>query len=162
MTLPQIDVSVNAPQAGKIVKFLANEEDNVAVGQDLFILEPGDFGGEGTYSSPSAFNQLNIHLLAPSESSSQPPQEEHKSSEKDIAEPADQQTNKSLPEPPKPSANDKKAKPASPPKPREEMTPKKEEKKDVNPSASALPGSRNETRVSSTLTTDLLNGFANL
>ena len=162
MTLPQIDVSVNAPQAGKIVKFLANEEDTVAVGQDLFILEPGDFGGEGTYPSPSASNQLNIHLLAPSESSSQLPQEEFKSSEKDVAEPADQQTNKSLPEPPKPSANDKKAKPASSPKPKDEKTAKKEEKKDVTPSASAPPGSRNETRVSLTLTTDLLNGFANL
>jgi hypothetical protein len=44
----QIDVSVNAPQAGKIVKLLANEEDTVTVGQDLFVLEPGDFGGEGT------------------------------------------------------------------------------------------------------------------
>jgi hypothetical protein len=55
---------------------------------------------------------------------------------------------KKLPEPPKPSASDKKAQPTSPPKPKEEKTPKKEEKKDMaSPSASALPGSRNETRV---------------
>ena len=38
----QIDVSVNAPQSGTIVKFLANEEDTVTVGQDLFVLEPGE------------------------------------------------------------------------------------------------------------------------
>ncbi|KAF8183174.1 dihydrolipoyllysine-residue succinyltransferase 1 [Pholiota molesta] len=36
----KIDVSVNAPQAGTIVKLLANEEDTVAVGQDLFISNP--------------------------------------------------------------------------------------------------------------------------
>lgn len=47
LELQQIDVSVNAPQAGRIVKLLANEEDTVAVGQDLFILEAGDIGGEG-------------------------------------------------------------------------------------------------------------------
>jgi 2-oxoglutarate dehydrogenase E2 component (dihydrolipoamide succinyltransferase) len=40
----KIDVSVNAPQAGKIVELLANEEDTVTVGQDLFRLEPGAEG----------------------------------------------------------------------------------------------------------------------
>lgn len=39
----KIDVSVNAPKAGKIVKILANEEDTVVVGQDLFIIEAGEF-----------------------------------------------------------------------------------------------------------------------
>jgi 2-oxoglutarate dehydrogenase E2 component (dihydrolipoamide succinyltransferase) len=37
----KIDVSVNAPQAGKIVELLAKEEDTVTVGQDLFRIEPG-------------------------------------------------------------------------------------------------------------------------
>lgn len=40
----QIDVQVNAPQSGKIVKLLANEEDTVVVGQDLLIIEPGEVG----------------------------------------------------------------------------------------------------------------------
>jgi 2-oxoglutarate dehydrogenase E2 component (dihydrolipoamide succinyltransferase) len=40
----KIDVSVNAPQAGKIVELLAKEEDTVTVGQDLFTLEPGAEG----------------------------------------------------------------------------------------------------------------------
>ncbi|PWN30224.1 dihydrolipoamide succinyltransferase [Jaminaea rosea] len=38
----KIDVTVNAPQAGTITETLANEEDTVTVGQDLFKLEPGE------------------------------------------------------------------------------------------------------------------------
>lgn len=37
----QIDVAVNAPKAGTITELLAAEEDTVAVGQDLFRMEPG-------------------------------------------------------------------------------------------------------------------------
>lgn len=37
----KIDVSVNAPQAGKLVELLVNEEDTVTVGQDLFRIELG-------------------------------------------------------------------------------------------------------------------------
>lgn len=40
----QIDVQVNAPKSGKIVKLLANEEDTVTVGQDLFVIEEGEAG----------------------------------------------------------------------------------------------------------------------
>jgi len=39
--LLQIDVAVNAPEAGTIKEFLANEEDTVTVGQDLVCLELG-------------------------------------------------------------------------------------------------------------------------
>lgn len=45
----KIDVSVNAPAAGKITALLANEEDTVTVGQDLFKFEPGA-AGEGEYT----------------------------------------------------------------------------------------------------------------
>ncbi|GAA5913784.1 hypothetical protein JCM5296_002867, partial [Sporobolomyces johnsonii] len=38
----KIDVAVNAPKAGTLTELLANEEDTVAVGQDLFKLEPGE------------------------------------------------------------------------------------------------------------------------
>ncbi|KAI0716045.1 dihydrolipoamide succinyltransferase [Cerioporus squamosus] len=37
----KIDVSVNAPSAGRITELLASEEDTVTVGQDLFRFEPG-------------------------------------------------------------------------------------------------------------------------
>lgn len=39
---------MNAPAAGKITEFLANEEDTVSVGQDLFRFEPGA-AGDGTF-----------------------------------------------------------------------------------------------------------------
>jgi 2-oxoglutarate dehydrogenase E2 component (dihydrolipoamide succinyltransferase) len=40
----QIDISVNSPKSGRIVQLLAAEEDTVAVGQDLFVFEPGEVG----------------------------------------------------------------------------------------------------------------------
>ncbi len=39
--LAQIDVAVNAPEAGTLKEFLANEEDTVVVGQDLARIETG-------------------------------------------------------------------------------------------------------------------------
>lgn len=104
---------------------------------------------------------MDIHVLVTSDSS--PPTEDPESSVKDTTEPTDQQTDKKLPEPPKPSANDKKSKPASPPKSKEDKTPKKEESKEVAPpSASALPGGRNETRVGLYFYRELLSEFLNL
>lgn len=40
----KIDVQVNSPTSGTIVELLANEEDTVTVGQDLFRIEPGEVG----------------------------------------------------------------------------------------------------------------------
>ncbi|KAF8903365.1 hypothetical protein CPB84DRAFT_1845895 [Gymnopilus junonius] len=48
----KIDVSVNAPVSGKIVKLLANEEDTVSVGQDLFVLEPGEARSHASAAAP--------------------------------------------------------------------------------------------------------------
>ncbi|EJU02300.1 dihydrolipoamide succinyltransferase [Dacryopinax primogenitus] len=42
----KIDVTVNAPKAGRIKHLLAAEEDTVEVGQDLFELEPVEGGAE--------------------------------------------------------------------------------------------------------------------
>lgn len=44
----QIDVAVNAPEAGTIKEFLANEEDTVTVGQDLVRIELGGAPTEGS------------------------------------------------------------------------------------------------------------------
>lgn len=44
----KIDISVNAPEAGKITEHLASEEDTVEVGQDLFKMEPGEGGSSKT------------------------------------------------------------------------------------------------------------------
>jgi hypothetical protein len=53
--LSQIDVAVNAPKAGLITELLAAEEDTVAVGQDLFKLDPegkNEGGGASFFSLP--------------------------------------------------------------------------------------------------------------
>lgn len=43
----KVDVSVNSPASGTIIEVFAAEEDNVAVGADLFKLELGDAPKEG-------------------------------------------------------------------------------------------------------------------
>merc|ERR1711939_1012898 len=43
----KIDVSVNAPEAGKITELLVNEGDTVTVGQEIAKMETGAGGGEG-------------------------------------------------------------------------------------------------------------------
>ncbi|KAG6855751.1 hypothetical protein H0H87_011312 [Tephrocybe sp. NHM501043] len=114
----KIDVSVNAPQPGKIVQLLAAEEDTVTVGQDLVIIEPGEVDA----ASPKQ---------AEAPASSTP---------KHSTEPGDQQMNKKLPEAPAPSESDK--------KPLEKETPAAAPKKEeAAPAARQTAGSRNETRV---------------
>jgi len=135
----KIDVSVNAPSAGKITELLANEEDTVTVGQDLFKIEAGATG-ESTSSPPAK----------ESDETSKPADEK-----KDAEEPRDQQVDKKLPEPPKPTEA-KEDKPSSTPTPaasqkdtskpkpapKEKSTPKEESSKPQQ-----VPGSRNENRV---------------
>ncbi|KDQ25784.1 hypothetical protein PLEOSDRAFT_1078199 [Pleurotus ostreatus PC15] len=133
----KIDVSVNAPVAGKIVKFLANEEDTVTVGQDLFIIEPG----EGGASSPVPQEQSS------SESGKEGSEE---SSVKDSEEPKDQQVEKGTPAPPPPSKNDIQP-PSEAPKEGKKDVEKASEKskndRDSSPAPVSVPGSRNETRI---------------
>lgn len=121
----KIDVSVNAPRSGTIVKLLANEEDTVTVGQDLFVLEPGEVAAS---SPPPPEEEATPAAEAP----------------KETAEPA-------VPQPPPPSETTKKPETKEPVKPKEEKPVKKEEKKKEDKSKPAaaprVAGSRNETRV---------------
>ncbi|GAA5909341.1 hypothetical protein JCM8208_005650 [Rhodotorula glutinis] len=48
----KIDVAVNAPRAGTLTELLANEEDTVTVGQDLFKLEAGGSKPEAKEEQP--------------------------------------------------------------------------------------------------------------
>jgi 2-oxoglutarate dehydrogenase E2 component (dihydrolipoamide succinyltransferase) len=124
----KIDVSVNAPQSGKIVELLAQEEDTVTVGQDLFRIEPGEVGE--------------------SSSSDSVPKEQQKEEKQD-------KESESVPPPPQPSKEDKQKE--LPKEPRKEKPKEPEVKKDTaskpkeKPSAAAeapkVAGSRNETRV---------------
>lgn len=122
----KIDVSVNAPTAGKIVELLAREEDTVSVGQDLFIIEPGEGGASAASEEPKT------------------DPEEHK----------DHQLDKTTPEPRAPSATDKQSDGIPPEGPKESKkevkkqdSKPKEDKSKAPPPAPKVPGNRGETRV---------------
>ncbi|KAH8107506.1 dihydrolipoyllysine-residue succinyltransferase 1 [Phellopilus nigrolimitatus] len=100
----KIDVSVNAPKAGKITALLAKEEETVSVGQDLFKYEPGA-AGESSPSEPAE---------KPSE---EKPSEEPKAEEKPKEEPKEQPAKKE-PEPPAPKKSEKKPDQPAPPPPK--------------------------------------------
>ncbi|KAJ3512416.1 hypothetical protein NMY22_g15337 [Coprinellus aureogranulatus] len=136
----KIDVQVNAPKSGKIVKLLANEEDTVTVGQDLFVIEEGE-AGESSSEAPAA----------PKESDSKP-------EAKDQTEPKDQQVDKKLPEESSPSQSDKveptketarKPRDDPPAPPKESSKPAPKESKDSKAPAAPRPaaGARTETRI---------------
>lgn len=162
-------MSVNAPKAGTIVKLLANEEDTVVPGQDLFVIEEG----EVSQCTSSFFCILFLSqqsfglLLLASTPAPPPPKEEKGPSEteskpkpKDAEEPSDQQVDKKLPPPPKPSDSDKKA-PKVEKESSKEKAPKKE-KEAVPAAPKPAVGSRNETRVRTPhcLTTQLYQNMA--
>ncbi|KIM22570.1 hypothetical protein M408DRAFT_283359 [Serendipita vermifera MAFF 305830] len=136
----KIDVSVNAPKAGKITELLAKEEDTVTVGQDLFKIEPGEGGGSGE----SAAGASTAPREDKSETAPPPPKKEEgldpapdakkdAKAEEPTTPPPAKDAVTSAPPSQKPKAKDDK--PASKPK---------EDKPSPPPAA---PGSRNETRV---------------
>lgn len=127
LTTFQIDVAVNAPEAGTIKELLANEEDTVTVGQDLVKLELG--GSPGGAEKESASSEPKEPA-----SSDQPTSSEPKPSKKDDSAPA-------------PPAEEQPKKESPAPKQAESKTePKKTEPK---PSSSAPGlGNREERRVS--------------
>jgi 2-oxoglutarate dehydrogenase E2 component (dihydrolipoamide succinyltransferase) len=129
---PQIDVAVNAPEAGTIKEFLANEEDTVTVGQDLVRLELGGApsGGEKEKAAsepkePASKDQSTSSDPEPSTKEEPKPKDESKT--------------------PSPSQG-KKPEPNKEPAPSKQSEPKKTDSK---PSTSAPAfGSREERRVS--------------
>ncbi|THV48697.1 hypothetical protein BGAL_0232g00010 [Botrytis galanthina] len=99
----KIDVAVNAPEAGTIKEFLANEEDTVTVGQDLVRLELGGApeGGdkEKASSEPkeaASKDQSTSSDPEPSkkEDSSSPPPAEKKSEPKETPKPKPSESKK--------------------------------------------------------------------
>ncbi|KAF5876540.1 putative dihydrolipoamide succinyltransferase protein [Botrytis fragariae] len=105
----KIDVAVNAPEAGTIKEFLANEEDTVTVGQDLVRLELGGApeGGDkekassepkeaaskdqSTSSDPEPSKKEDSK---PKEDSSSPPPTEKKSEPKETPKPKPSESKK--------------------------------------------------------------------
>ncbi|EHL00041.1 putative Dihydrolipoyllysine-residue succinyltransferase component of 2-oxoglutarate dehydrogenase complex, mitochondrial [Glarea lozoyensis 74030] len=127
----KIDVAVNAPEAGTIKEFLANEEDTVTVGQDLVRLELGGEGGGEKKEKAEA---------TPKEAAS-----------KDQPTSSDPEPKKDTPEPKKETPEPKKEESSPPPQksePKKPSPPKQESKKDDSKSSSAPTlGNREERRV---------------
>ncbi|CZS95044.1 probable dihydrolipoamide S-succinyltransferase precursor [Rhynchosporium agropyri] len=119
----KIDVAVNAPEAGTITEYLANEEDTVTVGQDLVRMELGGApqGGEKEKAGSE-----------PKEAASK---------------------EKPTTSDPEPSKNDESKPASSPPPPQEkkpepkESPPKQTESKDSKTSSTPALGNREERRV---------------
>lgn len=137
----QIDVAVNAPKAGTITELLAAEEDTVAVGQDLFRMEPGEApaGGQQDLEVGIKINGNRFTGNPSAESAKSEPQAEKEAVtpvEKKEAVKATEETKKVEVEAPKkaatpaPAAPKKAAKPAA-----------------VEVAKPVVAGSRGETRV---------------
>ncbi|PPJ57861.1 hypothetical protein CBER1_00055 [Cercospora berteroae] len=126
----KIDVAVNAPVAGTIKEFLANEEDTVTVGQDLVRLELG--GEPGQKKAPAKEEPKDA---APAEQKTPPSQQGSTENAQ-----SQQPKQESKPEPKK-----EESKPA-PKKEDSKPTPKKEEPKKEQTESSPY-GSRSENRV---------------
>ncbi|KAH7102934.1 dihydrolipoamide succinyltransferase [Auriculariales sp. MPI-PUGE-AT-0066] len=127
----KIDVSVNAPQAGVITELLANEEDTVTVGQDLFVVEQGE-GGQAPPATPKE------------DKKPEPTEEAKKEESKSEQEKQPKEDKKPAPPPPSESKSSEKKEPSE----KKAPAPSKETSKPEKPATPALqPGSRNETRV---------------
>ncbi|UZJ56129.1 hypothetical protein CBS101457_005449 [Exobasidium rhododendri] len=143
----KIDVSVNAPQSGTITEILANEEDTVAVGQDLFKLEPGEAPAEGS----SGGEEKKEEDAAPKKEEKSEKKDEGKGKEEDSkkSEEKDNREAQKATDKKPPAKQSGDAKPA-PPKSSSPSPPKKEssdKSKDTSSPPPAAPGSREERRV---------------
>ncbi|ATZ47396.1 Bckgd2 [Botrytis cinerea B05.10] len=125
----KIDVAVNAPEAGTIKEFLANEEDTVTVGQDLVRLELGGAPEGGDKEKASS---------EPKEAASK---DQSTSSD---PEPSKKEDSKPKEDSSSPPPTEKKSEPKETPKPKPS-----ESKKQESSSSSSKPslGNREERRV---------------
>ncbi|KAF7883816.1 hypothetical protein EAF00_011128 [Botryotinia globosa] len=125
----KIDVAVNAPEAGTIKEFLANEEDTVTVGQDLVRLELGGAPEGGDKEKASS---------EPKEAASK---DQSTSSDPEPSKKGDSKPKEDSSSPP---PADKKSEPKETPKPKPS-----ESKKQESSSSSSGPslGNREERRV---------------
>lgn len=133
----KIDVAVNAPKAGTITETLANEEDTVTVGQDLFKFEPGE-GGAAAKEDKGGEEQPS------SEAAKSEPQQEKEAEtpeQKKEAEKKTQQTKKEHEQP------QKKEQQSEAPKKQEQQPKKEQPQEPAKGSQPKVQGSRNETRV---------------
>ncbi|KAK5195335.1 2-oxoglutarate dehydrogenase complex E2 component [Exophiala xenobiotica] len=137
----KIDVSVNAPEAGKITELLVNEGDTVTVGQEIAKMETGAGGGSGAKEAKEEPKEPASEDQPTSSQPAEPKEKEPKKEESKKEEPKKEEP----PPPPK-----KEEKPAPPKEEKKPAPPKKEEKKTEEPKGIDSPfgkGNRNENRV---------------
>lgn len=100
-------MSVNAPASGKITELLANEEDTVTVGQDLFRFAPGEGGTSSSAASDSPPAQAEkdsgepkaATKPSPSPASTPSPAPSGKTEAKEMSKPAPAPKDQSKPAP---------------------------------------------------------------
>lgn len=126
----KIDVAVNAPKAGVILEFLANEEDNVVVGQDLVKI---DAGAQASESGETKAKEEPKEAASESQQTSSQPE-----GQKEEAKPKQEEK--------KPEQPKEQPKQESKPAPKQEKTPEKKPAA-AEESKPATPGSREERRV---------------
>lgn len=153
----QIDVAVNAPAAGTIKEFLANEEDTVTVGQDLLKLE---VGGEPRKEGKEEGGQEPKEPASKGKSTSSDP-EPRKPASKEQSTSSDPEPKKetSPPPPPPPKKEPESPKQTEPKKENEPAPPKTPEPKktegkkpETKATGSDAPfGNREERRVGSSI-----------
>ncbi|KAI9822910.1 MAG: 2-oxoglutarate dehydrogenase complex E2 component [Thelocarpon impressellum] len=137
----KIDVAVNAPDAGTIKEFLANEEDTVTVGQDLVKLELGGAPKEGGSETANQEPKAPASADQPTSSDPEPSKaESQKSQEKSAPSPPPQEKK---PEPPKQDA----PKEAPAPTTSESKKPEPKQSETKGGASEGLSGSREERRV---------------
>lgn len=101
----KIDVAVNAPEAGTIKEFLANEEDTVTVGQDLVRIEVGGAPAEGgSKAEPKDSKAQDDSGAPPPEKKPEPESKPEPKQENSESKPAPPPEKKDTPPPPKPSS----------------------------------------------------------
>ncbi|CCG80897.1 Putative uncharacterized protein [Taphrina deformans PYCC 5710] len=137
----KIDVSVNAPEAGTITEHLANEEDTVEVGQDLFKMEPGEGGSSKTEKASeepkeAAKDKAKEEKADNKKESSATPEEK-----KDSSSSADKGSSKPAPEPKKEAKQESKQEPA----PAQKSAPKPAPKQESTASQGSSQGIGNRT-----------------
>jgi 2-oxoglutarate dehydrogenase E2 component (dihydrolipoamide succinyltransferase) len=130
----KIDVSVNAPEAGKITKWLVSEDETVTVGQDLVEIETG-VSPEGG-AKETAKEELKEPASNEKETASQPEGGQEKEAQKSAPK---QEEKKPEPKSQPPPPPEKKSQP--PPQPKKDEIPQKDEK------GMPLPWNRDERRV---------------
>jgi pyruvate/2-oxoglutarate dehydrogenase complex dihydrolipoamide acyltransferase (E2) component len=128
LTFYQIDVAVNAPEAGTIKEFLANEEDTVTVGQDLVRLELGGSPTGGDKEKAGSEPKEPASKEQPTSSDPEPTKKQESGSK----------TESTL----EPSSKEQKQ-----PEPKKETPPPKQTESKSSSSGPATLGNREERRV---------------